>query len=58
MMEFLINNWYLLVAAIAVITVAAIAIYNFAKKPRAEQLTKIQEWLQKRKKNQVEEQDN
>ena len=45
MMEFLINNWYLLVAAIAVITVAAIAIYNFAKKPRAEQLTKIQEWL-------------
>ena len=44
-MKFLIENWELLVAAVAVIAVAALAVYTFVKKPRSEQIAKIQEWL-------------
>lgn len=44
-MKFLVENWELLVAAIAVIAVAALAVYTFIKKPRSEQIAKIQEWL-------------
>ena len=44
-MDFLINNWSILIAAIAVIAVAALAVYSFIKKPRTEQIAKIQEWL-------------
>lgn len=44
-MNFLIENWPLLVAAIAVIAVAAIYVVNFFKKPGSEQLEKVKEWL-------------
>ena len=44
-MNFLIENWPLLVAAIAVIAVAAIYVVNFFKKPGSEQLAKVKEWL-------------
>ena len=44
-MEFLIDNWPLLVAAVAVIAVAAIYLVNFFKKPGSEQLEKVREWL-------------
>lgn len=44
-MSFLVNNWYLLVAAAAIITIVVMTIYNFIKKPRSEQLEKMQEWL-------------
>lgn len=44
-MEFLIDNWPLLVAAVAVIAVAATYLVNFFKKPGNEQLEKVREWL-------------
>lgn len=44
-MDFLIENWPLLVALVAVIATAAYSFYNFIKLPRDKQLSKIQEWL-------------
>ena len=44
-MEFLINYWYFLVAAIAVLTVEGYAIYAFIKIPTTEQISKVKEWL-------------
>ena len=44
-MNFLVDNWYILIAAAAVIAFAAILIYNFIKFPRSKQLEKLQEWL-------------
>lgn len=44
-MEFLINNWPLLIAAVAVIVVAAIYLINFFKMPGNAQLDKVREWL-------------
>lgn len=44
-MEFLINYWYFLVAAIAVLTVAGYSIYAFIKRPTTEQISKVTEWL-------------
>lgn len=44
-MEFLISNWVLIVAAIAVIVACGIGIYNFIKKPTSEQMSKLKEWL-------------
>lgn len=45
MIEFIVNNWQLLVVAVAVIAVAAYAVYAFVKAPRTEQIKKVQEWL-------------
>lgn len=39
------NNWYIIVAAIAVIVVAAIAVYRFILLPRGQKLNRIKEWL-------------
>lgn len=44
-MNFLVDNWPLLIAGIAVIVAAASWIRNFIKLPRAEQIAKIKEWL-------------
>lgn len=44
-MEFLINNWPLLIAAVAVIAVAATYLINFFKMPGSDQLNKVREWL-------------
>lgn len=44
-MEFLVNYWYLLIAAIAVIAIAGYAIYVFIKRPTTEQISKVKEWL-------------
>ena len=44
-MEFLVNYWYLLVAAIAVLAIAGYTIYAFTKRPTKEQITKVKEWL-------------
>lgn len=44
-MEFLINYWYLLIVAIAVIAIAGYAIYAFVKRPTTEQISKVREWL-------------
>ena len=44
-MEFLIDNWPLLIAAVAVIAVAATYLINFFKMPGNAQLDKVREWL-------------
>ena len=44
-MEFLVNYWYFLVAAIAILAVAGYAIYAFIKRPTTEQIAKVKEWL-------------
>lgn len=44
-MNYLIQNWYFIVAAIAAITVGGFAAYNFAKKPTDAQIQKVKEWL-------------
>lgn len=44
-MEFLVENWPLLIAAGAVIAVAATYLINFFKMPGNAQLEKVREWL-------------
>lgn len=44
-MEWIIENWYLILAFIAVGAAAGIAIYRFAKLPTDAQLAKVKEWL-------------
>ena len=44
-MEFLTENWPLLIAAVAVIAVAATYLINFFKMPGNAQLQKVKEWL-------------
>lgn len=39
-MEFLVNNWYIIVAMLAVVVLAAVLAYRFFKEP-----IKVQEWL-------------
>lgn len=45
MINFLVQNWQVLVAGAAVIAAAVILIYNFFKQPKSAQLAKVQEWL-------------
>lgn len=44
-MKFLIDNWMLLVALVAVLVSTGISIYGFHKKPTTEQLESVKEWL-------------
>lgn len=44
-MDFLINYWWTVIIAIAVLVIAGTAIYQFIKLPTKAQLTKVQEWL-------------
>ena len=44
-MNWLANNWYLVVAAIAVIAAIVFAIIKFFKLPTKEQIANIKEWL-------------
>ena len=44
-MEFLINNWPIIVGIIAIIVIAVLAVKTFLNYPRAEQLNKVKEWL-------------
>lgn len=44
-MEFIIENWYLIIAILAALAGAGIAVYVFFKLPRTEQLEKVREWL-------------
>lgn len=43
--ELLIDNWYIILAAFAVGLVIGVAIYRFTKLPNDEQLDKVREWL-------------
>lgn len=44
-MEFIIENWYIILAILAALAGTGIAIYAFFKLPRTEQLDKVREWL-------------
>lgn len=44
-MSFIVDNWYIIVAAIAVLAVVIYLIVKFFKLPRESQLQKIKEWL-------------
>lgn len=44
-MEFIIDNWYIFVAAICGIVVAATLVMKFFNLPTASQLAKVKEWL-------------
>jgi hypothetical protein len=43
--NFIINHWYLIVAAIAVLVVGVIAAVKFIKRPSGERYAKVREWL-------------
>lgn len=44
-MNFIIENWYIILAVIAVLALAVVLIYRFFKLPSATQLQKVREWL-------------
>lgn len=44
-MDYLINNWPLVVATIAVLIVAIVSVLNFFQKPTEEQIAALKEWL-------------
>lgn len=44
-MEFIVNYWYIIIAAIAILAIAGYMIYVFVHKPTDEQLAKVKEWL-------------
>jgi len=44
-MEFITDNWYIILAAIAAVVVLVYLVVKFFKFPRAEQINKIKEWL-------------
>ena len=43
-MEFILENWPIIVAAIAVVAVAAVAVARFVGLPTEAQLSKVREW--------------
>ena len=44
-MEFIINYWYIILALIAILTVAGVAVYRYFNLPSKAQLDKVREWL-------------
>lgn len=46
-MEFIINNWYIILAIIAVLVVAGVAAYRYLGLPSEDQLEKVRQWLLK-----------
>lgn len=44
-MNFIMNNWYVVVGMIALLAVAGVAVYKFAGLPTKAQLEKVKEWL-------------
>lgn len=44
-MEFVLNYWHIILAAIAAVVAGIVLIVRFAKKPAAEQVAKVKEWL-------------
>lgn len=44
-MNFITENWFVLVALVAVAGAGGYAVYNFVKMPSDKQLSKVREWL-------------
>lgn len=45
MLDFILSNWYIIVAAAVIAAVITIYVYRFAGLPTVEQLAKVREWL-------------
>ncbi len=46
-MKFLIDNWYIILAILAVLAAAGITVYRYFNLPSEEQLEKVRQWLLK-----------
>lgn len=44
-LQFINDNWFLIIAAIAIVSVISIKLYKWFKEPNSEQIRQIQEWL-------------
>lgn len=44
-MEFIVNNWYMILAALVLLAFAVVAAVRFFRKPSNEQINKVKEWL-------------
>lgn len=44
-MEFIVQNWYLIIATAAIVAVGGYSIYVFVKRPTTSQIQSIKEWL-------------
>ena len=44
-MKFIVENWYIIVAAVAALAVVIYLLMKFFKLPRAAQIAKVKEWL-------------
>lgn len=44
-MQFFVDNWYLIIAAAAVIIIVGLGVYTFFKQPTNEQIKNIKKWL-------------
>lgn len=44
-MEFLIENWYIILAVLAVLALAVFIVIRFFRLPRAEQMENVRQWL-------------
>jgi len=44
-MEWLINNWFVVIGLLAIVVGVGFAVYKFAGLPTKEQISKIKEWL-------------
>ena len=44
-LKFINDNWFLILAAISIVSVVSVKIYKWFKKPTSEQIRQVQEWL-------------
>lgn len=44
-MDFIINNWYIILAVLAVLAATGVAVYRYFHLPSEIQLAKVREWL-------------
>lgn len=44
-MEFIINNWYIILALVAILAAVGVAVYRYFNMPSETQLAKVREWL-------------
>ncbi len=45
-MNMIIENWYIILAAVLILELAAIGVYTFVKLPKSERIAKVEKWLE------------
>lgn len=45
MMEWIMNDWYILISLAAMLLLVFVAVVDFTRQPREEQIEKVREWL-------------